>query len=104
MVSALHPPVRTAFAVASPRQRLGFQLHQALGGEPDHLAQEGRIRAFRQQLAKRSLVVGPRVRVAGRKPTLARSTAVTASYTTIRDTTSSYHKDSLRDFVQINRV
>jgi hypothetical protein len=61
---------------------LGLQLHQAVGSEADHLAQEVRVRAVdplrgsTQQLAKRDLVLGHRgdlqAQVVSRQPTLTR--------------------------------
>ena len=94
----LHQALGAALAVSRAGDPAHLQFHQPLGGEADHLPQEGRIRAFRQHLAKGSLVVGHRgrskVRVAGlSNPTLPRTAAVTAhsstvtSYTTPRDTT-----------------
>jgi hypothetical protein len=49
-----------ALAVAGAPQRIGVQLHQALCGEADHLAQQCRVGTLLQQLAKGDLVVGHR--------------------------------------------
>jgi hypothetical protein len=55
-------------------QALHLELHQALGGKADHLAQEIGIDALLQKLAQGDAVVGhrggPRSVVAGRNPTL----------------------------------
>jgi hypothetical protein len=51
-----------------------LELHQALGGKTDHLAQQIRVSALLQQLSKGDAVVGHRGAlqsgVAGRNPTL----------------------------------
>ncbi len=69
---ALIGPSGAALARCSPAGRLGLQLHEALGGKADHLAQECRVGAFLQQRAKGSLVIGhrggPRVQVVSRQP------------------------------------
>jgi hypothetical protein len=102
----LDQPVGAALAGSGAGEIAHLQLHQALGGEADHLAQEGGVRALLQQLAEGDPVVGHRgrseVRVAGlSNPTLPRITAVAASaaatacYTTTRDTTRELAKVEL---------
>src|SRR5438045_1713138 len=109
---ALVAPLRTAFAVPGAAQRFTLQLHHALGGKADHLAQECGIGALLQKRTKGDLLVGhrgdPRVRVACRNPTLLRIATMAAnqpacasllavapagrpaaSYTITRDTTGS---------------
>src|SRR5204863_9173525 len=65
---ALVAPPRTAFAVPGAAQRFTLQLHHALGGKADHLAQECGIGALLQKRTKGDLLIGhrgdPRVRVA----------------------------------------
>src|SRR5205814_5143728 len=65
---ALVAPLRTAFAVPGATQRFTLQLHHALGGKADHLAQECGIGALLQKRTKGDLLIGhrgdPRVRVA----------------------------------------
>src|ERR1700686_4449295 len=79
---ALVAPLRAALAVPGAAQRFALQLHQALGGKANHLAQECRIRALLQKRTKGDLVVGhrghPRGRVACRSPTLLRIATVAA--------------------------
>src|SRR5207302_6949438 len=79
---ALVAPPRTAFAVPGAAQRFTLQLHHALGGKAEHLAQECRVGALLQKRAKGDLVFGhrgdPRVRVACCNPTLLRIAAVAA--------------------------
>jgi len=58
---ALGQPLVTAFAVAGTGQRLDLQLHQALGGKADHLAQEVGVGALPNQLLKSDPVLGHRV-------------------------------------------
>ena len=53
-------PLRAALAVGGAGQPLDLQLHQALGGEADHLAQEVGIGALFQKRAKRHDLVGHR--------------------------------------------
>jgi hypothetical protein len=57
---ALDQPIGAAFAVGGTGHTADFQFHQPLGGKADHLAQHAGIRAFRQQLAQGSLLVGHR--------------------------------------------
>ena len=57
---ALVASIGAALAVPSTAQRLRLQLHQPLRGKADHLAQEARIRALFQKLAKSDLVIGHR--------------------------------------------
>ena len=75
--------ISTALTRSGAAQRGGFKRHQAFGGKPDHLAQECRVGALLQQLAKGDLVVGhrrgPRVRVAFRTSTLPSTAAVTTA-------------------------
>ena len=69
-----------SFAGRRSAQCLGFQRHQAFGGEADHLAKETGVGALLQQRAKGDPVIGhrggPRVRVAVRTSTLPRAAAV----------------------------
>ena len=71
---ALRQPLGAALAIAGAGQALHLQLHQALGGKADHLAQQIGVGALLQQLAKGHPVVGHRgglrSGVAGRNPTL----------------------------------
>src|SRR6202035_1650767 len=61
-------PLRAALAMPSAAQGFALQLHQALRGKADHLAQECRVGALLQKRTKGDLVVShrgdPRVRVA----------------------------------------
>src|SRR5207248_8370977 len=79
---ALVAPLRTAFAVPGAAQRFTLQLHHALGGKANHLAQECGIGALLQKRTKGDLLVGhrgdPRVRVACRNPTLLRIATMAA--------------------------
>src|SRR3979490_2765770 len=80
---ALVAPLRTALAVPGAAQGFALQLHQALRGKADHLAQECRVGTLLQKRTKGDLVVGhrgdPRVRVACCNPTLLRIAAVAAN-------------------------
>src|SRR4030088_2513801 len=49
---ALVAPLRAALAMPGAAQSFALQLHQALGGKADHLAQEGRIGALLQKRTK----------------------------------------------------
>jgi hypothetical protein len=68
----LHEPIRRALAIAGAGQTLHLELHQALGGKADHLAQQIGVGALLQKLAKGDVVVGhrggPRSVVAGQQP------------------------------------
>jgi hypothetical protein len=55
---ALGQPAGAAFAAGGTGHTADFQFHQPLGGKADHLAQHARSRAFRQQIAQGSLLVG----------------------------------------------
>jgi hypothetical protein len=57
---ALVHPLGAAFAMGGAAQAIALQLHQALGGEADHLAEEGGVRALLQELPKGNPVVGHR--------------------------------------------
>ncbi len=57
---ALGDPLRIALAMGGAGQTLDFQLHQALGGKADHLAQKIGIGALFQKRAKAHHVVGHR--------------------------------------------
>ena len=57
---ALVGPVLAALAVSGAAQCVGLQLHQPLGGEADHLAQQCRVGTLLQKLAKGNLVIGHR--------------------------------------------
>src|SRR3982074_1014324 len=74
--------LRAALAVPGAAQGFALQLHQALRGKADHLAQECRVGALLQKRAKGDLVFGhrgnPRVRVACCNPTLLRIAAMAA--------------------------
>jgi hypothetical protein len=59
---APHQSVRAALAMRRAGQFAHLQFHQALRGEADHLAQEGRVGALLQHLAKGDPVVGHRGR------------------------------------------
>src|SRR6266850_232226 len=80
---ALVAPLPAALAVPGAAQGFALQLHQALRGKADHLAQECRVGALLQKRTKGDLVVGhrgdPRVRVACCNPTLLRIAAVAAN-------------------------
>jgi hypothetical protein len=80
---ALIDPTVIALAVPGAAEGIALQRHQAFGSKADHLAQEARVRALLQKLAKGDLVVGhrggPRVRVAVRNPTLPSAAAVTTA-------------------------
>ena len=80
---ALVGPALAALAVAGAAQGVGLQLHQALRGKANHLAQQCRVGTLLQKLAKGDLVVGHRGDLQGqccvRNPTLPRSTAVTTA-------------------------
>ena len=80
---ALVDLLESAFARPGAAERGGFELHEALGGKADHLAQERCIGALLQQRAKCDLVIGhrggPRVRVASRNPTLPSTATVTTA-------------------------
>ena len=52
---ARHQPIRAAFAMGGAGPLAHFQLHQALRGEADHLAQEGRVGALLLHLPKGDL-------------------------------------------------
>jgi hypothetical protein len=71
---ALHQPARRALTVPSSGQTLNLELHQALGCEADHLAQEIGGGALLRKLAQGDAVVGHRgglrSGVAGRNLTL----------------------------------
>jgi site-specific DNA recombinase len=57
---ALHQPLGAALAMRAAGQLTHLQLHQPLGGEADHLAQEGGVRALLQELPKGNPVIGHR--------------------------------------------
>ncbi len=57
---AMIGPALAALAVAGAAQGVGLQLHQALRGKADHLAQQCRVGTLLQKLAKGDLVVGHR--------------------------------------------
>jgi hypothetical protein len=71
---AMRQPVRRPLAIGDAGQALHLELHQAFGGEGDHLAQEIGVGALLQKLAQGDAVVGHRgglrSGVAGRDPTL----------------------------------
>jgi len=74
---------RCARRARRPQQGFALQLHQALRGKADHLAQECRVGALLQKRTKGDLVVGhrgdPRVRVACCTQPLLRIAAVAAN-------------------------
>jgi hypothetical protein len=57
---ALGNPLRAALAMGGPGQALDLQLHQALGGEADHLAQQIGVGALFQKRAKGHHLIGHR--------------------------------------------
>jgi len=57
---AMGNPLRTALAMGGAGQPLDLQLHQALGGEADHLAQEIGVGALFQKGTKSHHLVGHR--------------------------------------------
>jgi hypothetical protein len=67
---ALVAPLRAALAVPGAAQSFALQLHQALGGEADHLAQKCRVAALLQKRTKAILssvivvILGSELRVA----------------------------------------
>jgi hypothetical protein len=66
--------VSRTLAIASASQALHFERHQPPGGEGNHLAQQFRVGALFQKLAKGDAVIGHRrglrTGVAGGNPTL----------------------------------
>src|SRR4051794_6138174 len=69
-------------AIRGAGQAADFQLHQALGGEADHLAQQVRVRALLQQPAQVHHLVGHRWvldQVGGRNPTVFREPSMTTA-------------------------
>ncbi len=60
---ALHQPIGAELAMGGAGDRAHLQLHQPLGRETDHLAQEGSVRRLLQQPAKGHRLVGHRGRL-----------------------------------------
>ena len=81
---AVIAPSIAALAVPSTAQAVGLQLHQALRGKADHLAQEVVSEPFssssRRAILSSVIVVIPRFRLCLDNPTLPKITAMTAGW------------------------